>query len=130
MNHLFVPYDIAKKLKQNGFQEPCFGDYFKFQDNDKPFLVYDEDRFKIIPDNPNELITETPAPIYQQVIDWFQSKHNIYIQSEAWNNSFIPTIKKPVKGKVFLATHFIGLSQDTNYKALDITINEAFNHIK
>lgn len=77
MNRLFVPYDVAIKLKDKGFDEPCLG-------------YYDPEGLRVQPDyynreNKNSLfpkpeITNSPrvsAPIYTQVFDWFRKKHKL-----------------------------------------------------
>ena len=74
MKEQFVTYEIAKQLKEKGFDEPCFGDYFHFERHNQSILDYDEDRQKIITDNTDENITKYLAPLWQQVIDWLKSK--------------------------------------------------------
>ena len=66
---MFVPYEIALKLKEKGFNETCFG----FYTNEG--LLYSEGwGYK---KNNNVYETETLAPLYQQVFKWFRDKHNI-----------------------------------------------------
>jgi hypothetical protein len=74
MKEQFVPYEIAVMLKEKGFDEPCFGDYFHFERDNQSILDYDEDRERIITDNTDENITKYLAPLWQQVIDWLKSK--------------------------------------------------------
>jgi len=78
MKHLFVPYEIARQLKEKGFNEPCF-------------LVYHDKKLVAIKDHvsSNFLIPITTnkelgvktfcAPLYQQVINWFRDTHKIYM---------------------------------------------------
>lgn len=76
MKELFVPLELALKLKEKGFDEPCIG-----------YFAYD-----YLNNKPNKLsITDNPvksskikkkyeaAPLYQQVIDWFWDKHQISV---------------------------------------------------
>lgn len=63
MSHLFCPYQEAIELKQLGFEEDCFGWYFK----DKSFYT------GLITINSGFLL----APLYQQAFDWFREKHGI-----------------------------------------------------
>lgn len=58
MRHLFVPYEIALQLKEKGFNEDCFGCYYK----DKTFAYHPDSDVYV------------DAPLYQQVIDWFREK--------------------------------------------------------
>jgi hypothetical protein len=81
MKEQFVTYEIAKQLKEKGFDEPCFGDYFHFERHNQSILDYDEDRQKIITDNTDENITKYLAPLWQQVIDWLSDVHNIEVDA-------------------------------------------------
>ena len=66
MKHLFVPYEIAKKLKELGFEEECLGYY------DNKILTYSKnDVFRNFATIKNKLAS---APLYQQVIDWLREK--------------------------------------------------------
>ena len=71
MKKQFVTYEVALKLKELGFDEECLG-YFGIQNELKIEISYNSD--------PN-LIRRNfiSAPLWQQVIDWFREKHNIYI---------------------------------------------------
>ena len=70
MEQLFIPYEIAKLLKQKGFEWNCFGYWIKSKNSNKAQLT--------IGDNFNE--EEIDAPLYQQVVDWFREKHSFWIQ--------------------------------------------------
>jgi len=76
MKHLFVPYELALKLKEKGFDEECFGNYdcwskkepARLMTNIYPYFLGQEyakrfDKTCIL------------APLYQQVIDWFREKN-------------------------------------------------------
>ena len=75
MEKQFVPYEIALKLKQLGFDDPCLA-YFS---NDKYHDLHHncenvmEGNFVI--NNYNEL----KAPLWQQVIDWLRETYKINI---------------------------------------------------
>jgi hypothetical protein len=70
MQHLFVTYEIAKKLKELGFDRLCFT-YFFAGTND---LYNGTVRMY----NFNKGL-ETSAPLWQQAIDWFYDNHEILI---------------------------------------------------
>jgi len=79
MNHLFVPYELAIKLKEKGFTEPCLSYY-------QPNIEGLVNQFYVSVDQP-EVYEDTEhiitlAPLYQQVVDWFRDKKSkfIYIQ--------------------------------------------------
>lgn len=78
MKHLFVPYEIALKLKELGFDEPCLYTVI-LEDGVRP--VYNGHQMEWIDWN-NFIPTTntsvgkcyTSAPLYQQVIDWFRER--------------------------------------------------------
>jgi len=97
---LFVSRDISLKLKEIGFNLPCFG-------------IYKYKQIDIYPYSLNEYIIESgldnycTAPTYEQVVDWFVNEFGIYIyvatkikedgSNETWfipNGRYIPTKKK------------------------------------
>jgi len=64
MNHLFVPYELAVKLKEkNCLLENYFGGW----GNNKKWYWH-----------PDSDIT-LDAPLYQQVVDWLREKHDLNI---------------------------------------------------
>jgi len=72
MQHLFVPFEIALKLKDKGFKELCFAEYRQWDGSDPWLHIYgcvgagtEYQRFT----------TECTAPLYQQVITWFKTQN-------------------------------------------------------
>ena len=63
---LFVSCEIARRLKAQGFNEPCLGLYNPIKELCYPQLHYGE--WKSFYDQPDQRWI-TLAPIYQQVID-------------------------------------------------------------
>ena len=86
MKGQFVPYEIALKLKEKGFDEPCFGYYTQYTGIEENHLSYVSNR---ISENHNSNITtphwyvgvDVTAPLWQQVIDWLAETHNIDIST-------------------------------------------------
>lgn len=79
MKSLFVPYEIALKLKAIGFDEPCFG-------------MYCEGRFHLLYPNsykdiPEDFYREVDAPTFSQAFRWFREKHNIHAEI-TWSPSY------------------------------------------
>ena len=79
MKNQFCSYEIAKQLKELGFDGPCLCYYDKNKILCRSLLEY-----PIINSNNGfhahwNIIT---APLWQQVIDWFREKQNIYINIE------------------------------------------------
>jgi hypothetical protein len=73
MNTEFVPHKQALALKELGFDEPCFGWYFK----DGTFY---EGKMTI---HQGLLL----APLYQQAFRWFREKYNIHIRIEKYDET-------------------------------------------
>jgi hypothetical protein len=65
MEKEFIPYDLALRMKQLGFDEPCFGYY-----NYNGTYLFD---YKPKTDDKNL----TKAPLYQQAFRWFREKHGL-----------------------------------------------------
>lgn len=65
MKHLFVPYELAVKLKEKGYKEYCLAHYT---------LV---GRLLIVRQTGSTYQGVILAPLYQQIIDWFSEEHNI-----------------------------------------------------
>lgn len=71
MKHLFVPYELAFKLKEKGFEEPCLKSI-----NETGF----ENDYSVLgAENWNKLQFVVSIPMYQQVVDWFYDNHEILI---------------------------------------------------
>jgi len=75
MNNEFVSYEIALKLKQLGFDEPCFTYYYELTSNLRTHLGVDINNAWTY--SGNKKLGFTLAPLYQQVFRWFRDKHNI-----------------------------------------------------
>ena len=71
----FCSFEIAKELKDLGFDEPCFGAFNADEEliyginikDMKYFLKYHKEDDAVL------------APLHQQIIDWFREKHDICI---------------------------------------------------
>jgi hypothetical protein len=73
MKHLFVPYELALLAKEKGFNENCLG-YFDEQNNLRMGLTYFN----------SSKHAQAVAPLYQQLVDWFDEVYNIRID---WQHS-------------------------------------------
>lgn len=74
MEKLFVPYEIALKLKEKKYEGYCLAVYL----NDKKIYL-DNLECAEVQILYNNKYTICQAPTYQQVIDWFRVKHKIHI---------------------------------------------------
>ena len=79
MEKEFVPYELALKLKELGFDEECLGAYGKKGN----FLrctskSWNLKSMKILNDYFGKGSYEYLAPLYQQAFDWFEKEHRLY----------------------------------------------------
>ena len=82
MEKEFVPYDRALKLKQLGFDEPCFGQFYKHptQKEEEFRLFHDcvwEDRTTSYwrTNISNHFVS---APTFSQAFRWFREKYDLH----------------------------------------------------
>jgi hypothetical protein len=68
MKNEFVPYELALRMKQLGFNEPCFMYWWKGEND---YILTD-----LIDDEPRT--NDSKAPLFQQAFRWFREKHNIF----------------------------------------------------
>jgi hypothetical protein len=74
MNNEFVSYEIALKLKELGFDEPCFTYYYNITGNIRTGLSINIDNAWTY--SGTKKLGITLAPIYQQVFRWFREQFN------------------------------------------------------
>ncbi len=68
MRHFFVLQPIAILAKEKGFKEACLAKY----DNAGNYYANTLNR--------SSITGQTAVPLNQQLIDWFEINHNIYIE--------------------------------------------------
>ena len=78
MKHLFVSYKLALKLKEKGFNEACLALYSRKGELTSLDAIDYEELRGVINSHTNYNFPCT-APLYQQVVDWLDSK-GIHIQ--------------------------------------------------
>jgi len=74
MKNLFVSYEIAKMLKDVGFDEPCLASFNEKYNRSKTIRSLKDYKNS---NHPNGNVT---APLYQQVTEWFRDEHNLHIE--------------------------------------------------
>jgi hypothetical protein len=101
MKELFLPYDLSLALKEIGFDEPCLAWLYTDIKDNSPKLLDEEDflPYKLKPYQrltTNDEINKTPygnritaSPLYDQVIDWFIEKYNIFIEVLVFDIGFL-----------------------------------------
>lgn len=82
MEKQFIPYELALKLKELGFDEECLSTYSKkgnFHRNpshDMADLPIEGQPYTWI--NSKIHVDNCAAPLWQQAFDWFREKYNLY----------------------------------------------------
>ena len=79
MEKEFVPYELALKMKQLGFDEPCFAYYYTLNGRDWKFAEKTE--YYRLDDNMNIGGKFTiSAPLFQQAFRWFRDNYNLFCE--------------------------------------------------
>jgi hypothetical protein len=77
MEKEFVPYELALRMKQLGFDEPCFAYYYTLNGRDWKFAEKTE--YYKLDDNMNIGGKFTiSAPLIQQAFKWFREKYGYW----------------------------------------------------
>lgn len=81
MKEQFVSYEIALKLKELGFDEPCLSIFAKdLNFNLTMFGQKFDNKIETSKDFACDIhLEDVLCPLWQQVIDWFREKHNVDI---------------------------------------------------
>lgn len=88
ITHLFIPYELALKLKEKGFDEECFGHY----ENESKQLIINFNNLPLTEEqskrpslytisHKNSVLPQwaISAPVFEQVFDWLDKTHKIRI---------------------------------------------------
>jgi hypothetical protein len=81
MNEEFLSYEIALKLKELGFNEPCFTYYYNINGNIRTDLSINIHNAWTYAGT--KKLGTTLAPLYQQVFRWFREQFNWQSSIEA-----------------------------------------------
>ena len=153
MKNQFVPYEIALALKELGFNEKCFYawcqvksgytetggdkwlDEYKMRENGNPFGSFEEGRNWNDIKGSNKNRIQCSSPLYQQVIDWFREKHQIYIRINMYrDDDAIDEIDQTLWDVTLIDKEWNDTSDYTYYhsyeEARDAAILEAIKIVK
>lgn len=136
MKHLFAPYDIAVLAKENGFDENCICTYNNEKLSRNPSHKMDSTPITDEPyewNNSNVHNTIVCAPLYQQLIDWFLTKHKILIRLESNGVQYEIIYLNPHYENGFLIGNNGAILNNITYnglKNIDLALIEAFDLIK
>ena len=76
----FISKDLAIKLKEKGFNKPCFGWYDnQITDNINLYLNVKEGDYTDLLEYTNDFEWIIDAPTIEQVLEWLRDKKNIHI---------------------------------------------------
>lgn len=77
----FVNKELAIKLKEKGFDKPCFGWYDIENNDDKLILNVHEGTlsYKNLLEYTNDIKTIADAPTIEQILEWLRDEKNVYI---------------------------------------------------
>jgi hypothetical protein len=91
MKDLFVPYEVALRMKELGFDEPCFAFYQIEYNEVSPIMVDDDEQYGLTgyrtcenSEIPNHYIS---APIYQQAFSFLiplQDEFKVCLDENGW----------------------------------------------
>jgi tRNA A37 threonylcarbamoyladenosine biosynthesis protein TsaE len=89
MEKYFLSYDLASEIEKLGFNESCLGRWIIVTEWENPTgeIIFQLGREK---DNNNTTRFQYIAPLYQQVIDWFEKEHNIFIGRTCYDDGKTP----------------------------------------
>lgn len=133
MKHLFVPYELAKQLKEKGYDEICLAIYQR-GDNLYAALTPEREIGKTgFGTAYNSLMNNgITAPLYQQVVDWIREKG---IVISVYNNAsgYLWNMAKTACGTNIADSDYDGTNDsgcwDEYYGALEHAIEQALKRI-
>jgi hypothetical protein len=79
MEKEFIPYEQALALKDLGFDYPCFGFYYTF--DNKKWILANRTQYELLEDTYDiDCYYTMDAPLYQQVFKFFRDKYGYYVE--------------------------------------------------
>jgi hypothetical protein len=112
----FLSYDLALELKELGFDELCFGRWLIITEWESPT---GEIRLQLGVKAEGYDNNQCIAPLYSQIIDWFEKEHNLFIGKTCYNDG-----KTPKRWVYHVDSHYV---QEQSY---DGAIRYAIDKIK
>ncbi len=128
MKELFVPIELARKLKAAGYVEPALACYDGSDMLSTYSGIFEPKNYNIGGG------TQTSAPLYQQVVDWFRKVHKIIIVIDFYNNGdewCDTTYDIRISEFKHFKTHdsFVGGESKSYYDVFNTAIEEALKLI-
>ena len=118
MEKEFVSYEIALKLKELGFDEPCFTYYYELTSNLRTHLAIDIRNAWTY--SGNKKLGFTLAPLYQQVFKWFRNKYSIDFSINTIYSRYNDNTTKKYSGVIDNKTVFINVGFYETYEEAEL----------
>ena len=118
MNDEFVSYKVALKLKEFGFDEPCFTYYYELNSNLRTHLVVDINKAWTYSGNTN--FGFTLAPLYQQVFKWLRNKYGIDFSINTTYSMYNKNTSKKYSGVIDNKTMYTNVGFYDNYEEAEL----------
>jgi hypothetical protein len=118
MNNEFVSYEIALKLKELGFDEPCLTYYYELTSNLRTHLAIDIRNAWTY--SGNKKLGFTLAPLYQQVFRWFRNKYGIDFSINTIYSRYNENTSKKYSGVIDNKTVFINVGFYETYEEAEL----------
>jgi hypothetical protein len=114
MEKEFVSYEIALKLKELGFDEPCLTYYYELTSNLRTHLAIDIRNAWTY--SGNKKLGFTLAPLYQQVFKWLRNKYGIDFSINTTYSKYNENTIKQYSGVIDTKTMYTNVGFYDNYE--------------
>jgi hypothetical protein len=114
MEKEFVSYEIALKLKDIGFDEPCFTYYHNINSKIRTGIVVSIHNAWTYAGT--KKLETTLAPLYQQVFKWIRKKYNIDISINTIYSKYNENTIKQYSGVIDNKTMYTNVGFYDNYE--------------
>jgi hypothetical protein len=118
MEKEFVSYEIALKLKELEFDEPCFTYYHNINSNIRTGIVVSIHNAWTYAGT--KKIETTLAPLYQQAFKWIREKHNIDISINTIYSKYNENTIKQYSGVIDNKTMYTNVGFYDNYEEAEL----------
>jgi hypothetical protein len=114
MEKEFVSYEIALKLKELGYNEPCLTYYYELTSNLRTHLAIDVRNAWTY--SGNKKLGFTLAPLYQQVFKWLRNKYGIDFSINTTYSKYNENTIKQYSGVIDTKTMYTNVGFYDNYE--------------
>jgi hypothetical protein len=118
MEKEFVSYEIALKLKELGFDEPCFTYYHNINGNIRTGIVVSI--YNAWTYAGTKKIETTLAPLYQQVFRWLRNKYDIDISINTIYSKYNENTIKQYSGVIDNKTMYTNVGFYETYEEAEL----------